>query len=207
MSKNTPREWSYWTVNKLQILGDYMPAFNRAASSSRERLYIDLMAGQAANVERYTGKEILGSPRRALESSPSFTRHVFCELPKNAAGLDIDLRSRYPSAEFEVMPGDCNQTIDAVLAGLKPYSWAPTFVFADQQAAEIEWLTIEKVSRFKPERAKSKAEIWMLVSPAMVIKGATGSGLFELELPEPALSGEVLWQPEPHWDPSTRPWW
>lgn len=33
------------------------------------------------------------------------------------------------------------------------------------------------------------------------------TAMFEIEIPEPAVSGEILWQPEPHWDPSTRPWW
>ncbi|WP_072805248.1 three-Cys-motif partner protein TcmP [Rhodococcoides yunnanense] len=325
MSERTPREWSYWTVNKLQILSDYLPAFNKAAKRSDERLYIDLMAGQAANVERYTGKQLAGSPRRALESDPGFTHHAFCELPKNAGALEDNLRRTYPHKTFDVVPGDCNSTIDSVLRRLKPVSWAPTFVFADQQAAEIHWSTIEKVSRFKPTTSRTKAEIWMLVSPAMVIKGATGSGhvrfrervsmsygtedwlriqrardrktisgseyrremvnlirkqlsedlgyavthsipmtmqnetelyymvfatdhiagdnimsylynkaaqrepgmmkqarqlaaeetriesgqlsFLDVEIPDPEVSGETLWRPEPHWEPSSRPWW
>jgi hypothetical protein len=48
------REWNYWTRNKLQILSGYLPTFNTASKRSRERLYIDLMAGDPVNRDRRT---------------------------------------------------------------------------------------------------------------------------------------------------------
>lgn len=113
------REWHYWTKNKLEILSGYLPAFNNAAKNlARERIYIDLMAGQASNKERYTGAELDGSPRRALKSSPGFTRHVFCEMPGRAEELRESLKSDFPTSIFEVVAGDCNATIDATLRSL-----------------------------------------------------------------------------------------
>lgn len=170
------RDWPYWTRNKLEILGGYLPAFSRAATKSSERLYIDLMAGQPVNRDAKTGEELDGSPRLALSADPRFTKLAFCELPGKAEALERDLRQRYPGRSFEVYPGDCNKTIDRVLYDLREYRWAPTFVFADQHAAEIHWETLRKVAAFKRvKEGATKAEIWLLVSPAETIRGVTGS--------------------------------
>jgi hypothetical protein len=59
-----------------------------------------------------------------------------------------------------------------VLADLDPWRWAPAFVFADQQAAEIHWETLRKIAAFR--NGKTKAEIWLLTSPSMVAKGVAG---------------------------------
>ncbi len=165
------REWSYWTSNKLQILGDYVPAFNRASQRSPERLYLDLMAGRPENVQRLTGEMIDGSPRRVLSADPGFTRHVFFELPSKAGALETVLRNEFPGKNFRVVPGDCNRTIDGALADLREYWRAPTFVFVDQQAAEVEWQTLAKISRFKGREVRTKPELWLLVSPASVVRG------------------------------------
>lgn len=167
------REWQYWTQNKLSILAGYLPAFNIASKRSTERLYIDLMAGEPSNRDAQTGEEFDGSARLALSSAPPFTRVAFCEMPQKAAALEKDLRARYPGRNFRVYPGDCNQTIDRVLADFNPWRWAPTFVFADQQAAEIRWETLRKIAAFRT--GKTKAEIWLLTSPSMIAKGVAGT--------------------------------
>lgn len=167
------REWQYWTRNKLEILAGYLPAFNTASKRSRERLYIDLMAGEPVNREKGTGEDFDGSARLALAAFPPFTHLAFCEMPDKAAILDADLRSRFPGRCFKVYPGDCNETIDQVLADLAPWRRVPTFVFADQQAAEVRWTTLVKVAAFREGRWK--AELWILVSPAMIAKGVAGT--------------------------------
>ena len=166
------REWQYWTRNKLEILAGYLPAFNIAAKSSPERLYIDLMAGQPANRER--------SPVRSSMvlrgwrcSHPPFTRLAFCEMPDKAKALNEDLCSKFPGRGFRIYPGDCNVTVDQLLNDLARWRWAPTFVFADQQAAEIQWTTLVKVAAFKS--GPRKAELWILMSPAMIAKGVAGT--------------------------------
>jgi hypothetical protein len=78
-----------------------------------------------------------------------------------------DLRDRFPGRLFRVYPGDCNETIDRVLADLGPWKWAPTFAFADQHAAEIRWDTPRKVAEFRT--GPRKAEIWLLTSPAETV--------------------------------------
>lgn len=170
------RKWSYWTKNKLQILGDYAPAFNRASQKSPQRIYLDLMAGQPDNEERYTGARIDGSPRRVLAAEPGFTHHVFFELPPNAERLRDALDKEFPSKQYTVVSGDSNRCIDAALAKLAPIRSAPTFVFIDQQAAEVWWQTLAKISRFKGPQARTKPELWLLMSPTMVAKGVSIRG-------------------------------
>ena len=186
------REWQYWTRNKLEILAGYLPAFNKASARSQERLYIDLMAGQPVNREKATGEEFDGSARLALSAQPSFTRLVFCEMPDNAKALREDLRARFPGRLFRVYPGDCNVTIDQVLSDLLPWRWAPTFVFADQQAAEIQWSTLVKLAAFKS--GKRKVELWILMSPTMIAKGVAGTNGTAFARRVDALYGTSDWR-------------
>ena len=167
------REWQYWTRNKLEILAGYLPAFNNASKRSSERVYIDLMAGEPVNRDKASGEQFDGSARLALSASPPFTRLAFCEMLDKASILNADLRQRFPGRNFEVYPGDCNQTIERILADFAPWRWAPTFVFADQQAAEIHWDTLVKVAAFRS--GQRKAELWILMSPAMTAKGVAGT--------------------------------
>lgn len=167
------RGWSYWSRNKLEILQGYLPAFNRASKSAKERIYIDLMAGEPENYDRDTQELFDGSARLALASDPGFTRFVFGEQPPKAKRLKADLDRRNAGAPFRVYPGDCNVTIDQMLADLDAIRWAPTFAFLDQQAAELHWETMAKLAAFR--RGKTKAEQWILWSPAMIAKGVRGT--------------------------------
>lgn len=76
------REWSYWTRNKLEILAGYLPAFNRASQTSRERIYLDLMAGQPENIDRDMGEKFDGSSLIAMKADPPFTRLRFASLTR-----------------------------------------------------------------------------------------------------------------------------
>lgn len=187
------REFRYWTRNKLEILAGYLSAFNQASYlKTSERLYIDLMAGLPTNRDRETGQEFDGSARLALQASPPFTRLAFCEKPEQAAALEADLRHRHPTRNFQVYPGDCNQTIDRVLADLAAWRWAPTFVFVDQQAAEIHWQTLAKLAAFRI--AKWKTELWILMSPAMIIRGVAGTNGPAFAARVDALYGNRTWR-------------
>lgn len=171
-----PREWSYWTRNKLQILADYLPRFNLVSQRSAQRIYLDLMSGEPGNVERHTGVEFDGSPIVALNAQPGFTILRFGEIGAKADQLSAALAERFPDDNrYQVVKGDCNETIDEVLTELEEFRWAPTFAFLDQQGAEIHWNTIEKLARFRQNSKGWKTELWILMSPAMIARGVRGS--------------------------------
>ncbi|MGL5825053.1 MAG: three-Cys-motif partner protein TcmP [Nocardioides sp.] len=166
------REWHYWSLNKLEILQGYLPAFNTASQSVSERIYLDLMAGQPENAEAGTGRMVDGSARIALAAQPGFTRFAFGEL-QHAALLEDDLRRLHPDKGFRVYPGDCNDTIRAMLLDLDDVRYAPTFAFLDQQGAEVHWTTMAEIAAFR--RGRTKAEQWILCSPTMIYRGLTGT--------------------------------
>jgi len=154
------------------MLSDYLPAFTKASQRSPKTLYLDLFAGQDRNLSRTTGSPISGSPRVALDTTPTFSKVVLFELPAQAARLEAQLRADYSGRDFQVVPGDCNVTLAPVLRELSQagWDWAPTFALVDQYAAEVHWSTLERLSRFKrPER--SKAELWLLFAPSMLPRG------------------------------------
>jgi three-Cys-motif partner protein len=171
--RSKARAWDFWTQQKLAMLADYLPAFNKASSlKAPQTLYLDLFAGRDRNLSRATGEEISGSPRVALDAVPRFAKVVLFELPQHAAGLEADLRASYPNRDLEVIPGDCNDNIRPVLERLRrgEWNWAPTFALLDQQAAEIRWSTMEALADFK-RKARYKLELWLLFAPSMLPRG------------------------------------
>lgn len=169
--KKAARAWGYWSEQKLSMLADYLPAFTRASSQKAPHtLYLDLFAGGDRNLSRTTGEEISGSPRVALNTVPRFSKVVLFELQNQAARLEADLTADYPERDFTVVPGDCNEQVGPVLTSLRREGWdrSPTFALIDQQAAEIQWSTLEQLSTFKHRNSRFKAELWLLFAPSML---------------------------------------
>jgi three-Cys-motif partner protein len=168
-----PRSWGWWTEQKLDILGDYLAAFTRASTTAGATVYLDLFAGQAQNISRSRTEHLIrGSARRALETRPPFTVLRFFELDSQAAGLKAALEAEYPDSRsrFKVVPGDCNKTTGAVLAGLADLNWAPTFAFLDQQSTEVQWSTLQQLARHK-RQDKWKTELWLLCASGLLPRG------------------------------------
>jgi three-Cys-motif partner protein len=115
---------------------------------------------------------IRGSARRALETTPPFTHLRFFELAGRAADLKAALEAEYPNSRdrFKIVPGDCNATINATLAELADLNWAPTFAFLDQQSTEVQWSTLQRLARHKPE-GRPKTELWLLCASGLLPRG------------------------------------
>lgn len=161
----TNRAWGFWTENKLEILGDYLNAFNTACSlKAPKTVYLDLFAGTPDNQSRRSGELILGSARLALEADPPFEKLVFFDLPETAAQLEAKLRELYPNRNFDVIAGDSNKTIGGVLNELRKegLQGAPIFAFLDPFNLGIQWETLIQLAEFKRNR-KNKIELWILM--------------------------------------------
>jgi len=169
-----PRSWGWWTEQKLDILGDYLAAFNKASSiKAGKTVYLDLFAGQAQNISRSRAEHLIrGSARRALETTPPFTALRFFELAGRAAELKAALETEYPGSRdlFKVVPGDCNATITAALAELADLNWTPTFAFLDQQSTEVQWPTLQHLARHKRD-GMPKTELWLLCASGLLPRG------------------------------------
>jgi three-Cys-motif partner protein len=173
--RGTPATWGWWTSHKLRILGDYLQAFATASKSVDHRIYLDLFAGSPKNVSRETAEPILGSVHRALGAVPPFTRVCLFEMPDKAQRLQAEIRGAYPGRPgIRVYPGDCNMNISTALADLQEVSYAPTFAFIDQFDAEVQWPTLQRISRFR--QGKTKAEMWILFATGFYPRGLNVHG-------------------------------
>lgn len=163
------RAWGFWTRGKLDILRSYLNAFTTASKSARERLYFDLFAGGAENVDRITQEPFPGSPWIALDTDdPPFTKLRFFELDRPEE-LESRLRADFPGRDLRVLQGDCNETIHMALAELEPLARAPAFAFIDPDGPDVRWSTLEALAAFKANR-RFKVELWMLFPEPMFVR-------------------------------------
>jgi three-Cys-motif partner protein len=174
------RTWGFWTRNKLDILGAYLPAFTMASSKKARAttVYLDLFAGTPEGTERGTGHPISGSVQRALNSRPKFSQYYFFELPGIASDLESELTRRYPGRhDYRVVPGDSNDTLDGVLSELRNarLDWAPTFAFLDPRNLGVKWTTVEQLAEFK-RRRRNKVELWVLCFSSAIPRVLGGEG-------------------------------
>lgn len=172
------REWGFWTRDKLEILSAYLPAFTTASKRAGGTVYLDLYAGTLESAERDTGELILGSASRALDTSPAFTRCYFFELPAMAAKLRENLADRYPGKiDYEVVEGDSNATIAAVLADLKRLRLdrSAIFAFIDPYNLGAQWSAVEKLAQFKAH-TPYKVELLILIFSSAIPRVLGGEG-------------------------------
>lgn len=177
-----PRAWGFWTKVKLEALEKYLKAFTRASKSAPSTLYLDLFAGVANDVLRDEDEIIAGSTIRALKTEPKFTKLVLFELADKARQLENRLKEQFPGEQrYEIIPGDCNQTISQALEALKSkdqgndYSKSPSFAFIDPCGLNIHWETLVKIAGFKKEAiasevCKTKVEMWILLSDPAIFR-------------------------------------
>ena len=170
------KDWGgYWTEAKLGILAKYLSAFNVAARSARQTVYLDLFAGKVQNTRPDTGEPYPGSTKCAMETNPPFSRLVFWELEPTASQLRKDLHDSYPQdSRWTVMAGDCNTTLNEGLQTAAALRNAPTFAFIDPKGLEVSWNTLYQLSKWRD--GNTKTELWILLpEPALErVLGLTG---------------------------------
>ncbi len=140
------------TRDKLYTLGYYLKEFTTAMAGKFPNLvYIDLFAGAGRN--EFPNHEIIeGSPLIAARTEPPFTKLILVEDdPESRDALESRLRRDFPSRSFKMIPGDCNQVIDQVIAEIPPPppkgKGVLTVCFADPFDLSIRFSTLR---RFMP---------------------------------------------------------
>ena len=106
-----------WTVEKLNILSQYLDAYSTALKKqSFELLYIDAFAGTGKiNIGNEENTETIdGSARLALRSNGNFSKYIFIEKKKAFAGeLRAMIHDEFPDKEKKVVvvEKDCNDVL------------------------------------------------------------------------------------------------
>ena len=162
-----PKLIGSWTALKLEYLDHYLQAYRNVTKSAREAYNIDLFAGCGNCSLRRNGWPVEGSPWRALRTVPPFQGYFFVEKdPKLASHLDTQIKQ----AEFKnvkVLTGDCNGAVlDEILHDVPKR--APSFAFLDPSGLQLEWSTIEKLSKHRS--GPWKMELLILYPYDMVIR-------------------------------------
>ncbi|MFU1980892.1 three-Cys-motif partner protein TcmP [Bordetella hinzii] len=147
-----------WTIIKLEALGKYLGAFNRALSKQTfTRIYIDAFAGTGRCDVNVDGERhsIEGSALRALSTSPSFNKFVFIERDAVKIAALNDLKNKHLDKSTEIIQGDANASLRSLCAA---YQWKDSraVLFLDPYGMDVEWATLEVI-------AKTEAiDVWYL---------------------------------------------
>jgi len=169
-----------WTEQKLDILSDYLCAYNTALKNQPFcRVYVDAFAGtgyrqqrqdqfQLASLFEEIGQDesqrfLKGSAKRALEARPAFNRYVFVESDRAKIGELESLKREHPdkAAEIHIEQGEANAFVQGYC---QRENWQSTraVLFLDPFATQVEWRTIEAIAHTKA------IDVWILF-PLMAV--------------------------------------
>ena len=164
------REFSGWTIHKLEVLRVYLTQYRKVAGNGT---YLDGFAGQG----RITvdGVELPGSAALALQSG-AFKRLHFYERSRKAAQLKrwIERSATQRQAQrCRVVPGDCNKNIVTDLReDLVPRD-KPCLAVLDPDSTQLNWTTVIALAEYKSDckpPKTCKVELWILLNTYQVLK-------------------------------------
>ncbi len=161
------REAKPHSADKLTILAAYLPAFTKASAKAPHRYFVDALAGPglyhfssggSATGALVEGKFVKGSTLIARDTKPQFD----CILAMDIDAKNVDaLRRRTEGDERVVVKrGDCNEDLIPFMEAELEDRLAPVFVFVDPEGFEVEWSTIERLSRFRQGPKKTELLIY-----------------------------------------------
>jgi len=142
-----------WSVEKLELLRKYLAAYltvlkNQAWCRGYE--YIDAFAGTGRPKTRDEQKFVDGSPRIALNLSPSFTQYHFIEQTDWRVEKLQRLHKEFPIHNIAIYHGDCNKTLREQILPQMPYeSKKRGIAFIDPFGMQFEWQTMENLAAIR----------------------------------------------------------
>ncbi len=140
-----------WSIDKLNLLRKYLEAYVtvlKKQSWCKGYEYIDGFAGTGKPKTRDEQQYVAGSPRVAVELPSPFTKYHFIESSNWRIKKLERLRREFPNHEIEIYPGDCNEMLRTKIVPALPLkSYKRAIAFLDPFGMELEWSTLEEVSR------------------------------------------------------------
>ena len=124
--------------------------------------YIDGFAGPQQECETHSW-----AAKLVLESKPRWIRHIhLCDANRTqiqrlstlrAAQPEIDDKGRKINRTIQIYHNDFNQAIDEILGAGEISENEATFCLLDQRTFECDWLTVDKLSRYKKSGNRSSS--------------------------------------------------
>jgi three-Cys-motif partner protein len=134
-----------WTESKAKLIQRYLYYF---VMVTKHGAYIDGFAAPQdhANPESWAAKLV-------LESKPEYLREFWlCDIStKGVAALEamVATLDKGRGRSIHIVPGDFNQTVNAVLASSKIKEKTASFCLLDQRTFECHWSTVTTIARHK----------------------------------------------------------
>jgi three-Cys-motif partner protein len=138
-----------WSVQKLKFIENYLPHYLRATKKAMHRYYIDLFAGKGKWIHKETREIIDGSPAISMKYKDHFTKLFYIEMDEERCHSLEQLSNENGCTNVEIIQGDCNLQIESVLKQM--HQRAPTFVFVDPSADQVQFATMELLAKWKTE--------------------------------------------------------
>lgn len=148
-----------WTEHKAQLIARYLRYF---VFITKHGAYIDGFA--APKLEDNAGS---WAAELVMNSEPRFLKEFYlCEIdPQRAQHLSalVDGQPEAPKRHFEVLIGDFNKEVDAILDSGRITDKKATFCLLDQYSCECHWKTLEKLAAHKAKGAR-KIELFYFLA-------------------------------------------
>jgi len=158
-----------WAEEKLEVLEQYLRYYcTRLSKKALTLVYIDGFAGAAVTRVRRNSQDVdteplaftdeddalrdrlvLGSPVRALRTSPGFDRHYFFDLDERRAAKLEELKSAHPDKWTCVRVGDANEQIRLLMSKIEGCRDVKGVAFLDPYKANLEWSTLQAIAKTK----------------------------------------------------------
>ena len=143
-----------WTVEKLDILSDYLDFYVQALKKQAFNLiYIDAFAGtgkiKIGNEDDFI--EIDGSAKLALDSKISFDKYYFIEKKKSfAKELNQLIDNEYSNKKnkIEIINDDCSNALRELCKSIN-WSQNRAVLFLDPYATAVNWETLKIIANTK----------------------------------------------------------
>lgn len=146
-----------WTVEKLNILEDYLNFYSKALKQQPFSLiYIDAFAGTGSVQTKERVFE--GSAMRALKLDIPFDKYVFIEKnEKYVSELEKMIDNEVPllKKRTSIVSADCNEALKDICA-TTDWSHNRAIVFLDPFSTEVKWDTLETIA------ATKAIDVWYL---------------------------------------------
>jgi three-Cys-motif partner protein len=135
-------EIGIWSELKLEILEKYGHAYTTAFKKQKlKKYYIDGFCGAGVHLSKTSGKEVEGSPARALKVSPPFDGYYFIDLKQekidHLKGLCGDRR------DVHIFTGDANtHLLIDVLPPMTYENYKRALCLLDPYGLHLDWRVI-----------------------------------------------------------------
>jgi three-Cys-motif partner protein len=144
-----------WAEMKYQLVEPFSQMVSTSMKGKWTRVYIDLFAAAGWAQVKGSRRILRGTAVSALGVAPPFDRYVFCDIePTLLEALKVRVSRDFPTAEARYVQGDCNETIDQVIAEMPGEGRSPSalsFCVVDpRNTGDLQFSTIERLAFVEP---------------------------------------------------------